>query len=168
MPSSVTHSYFSVDVYNRIDKNIKNKLKNNIEDLKTFSQGPDPYFFYDFHLTKRSKEIYKINYSMHHKKINDYFLSLINYINDKKYYSNGQVMAYLYGHICHFVLDSNADIAILPIWDICGFKKEARINFPGTISDENWTWKLKDYKGFEQEMMKTREWIVSSNRENQQ
>lgn len=41
MPSSVTHSYFSVDVYNRIDKNIKNKLKNNIEDLKTFSQGPD-------------------------------------------------------------------------------------------------------------------------------
>lgn len=70
--------------------------------------------------------------------------------------------------ICHFVLDSNADIAILPIWDICGFKKEARINFPGTISDENWTWKLKDYKGFEQEMMKTREWIVSSNRENQQ
>ncbi len=106
MPSSVTHSYFSVDVYNRIDKNIKNKLKNNIEDLKTFSQGPDPYFFYDFHLTKRSKEIYKINYSMHHKKINDYFLSLINYINDKKYYSNGQVMAYLYGHICHFVLDT--------------------------------------------------------------
>ena len=82
MPSSVTHSYFSVDVYNRIDKNIKNKLKNNIEDLKTFSQGPDPYFFYDFHLTKRSKEIYKINYS------------------------NGQVMTYLYGHICHFVLDT--------------------------------------------------------------
>lgn len=43
---------------------------------------------------------------MHHKKINDYFLSLINYINDKKYYSNGQVMTYLYGHICHFVLDT--------------------------------------------------------------
>ncbi|MGM9946871.1 4-alpha-glucanotransferase [Floccifex sp.] len=69
--------------------------------------------------------------------------------------------------VCHFVLDSQADIAVLPLWDICGFKKEARINFPGTLSHENWTWKLKDFKNFEDEMMKTREWIVSSNRLNQ-
>ncbi|MGN1276320.1 MAG: 4-alpha-glucanotransferase [Floccifex sp.] len=69
--------------------------------------------------------------------------------------------------VCHYVLDSQADIAVLPLWDICGFKKEARINFPGTLSDENWTWKLKDFKNFEEEMMKTKEWIVSSNRLNQ-
>ncbi|MGM9912182.1 4-alpha-glucanotransferase [Floccifex sp.] len=66
--------------------------------------------------------------------------------------------------VCHYVLDSNADVAVLPIWDICGFKQEARINLPGTCSNDNWTWKLKDYKNFEDEMMKTREWILSSNR----
>ena len=30
----------------------------------------------------------------------------INYINEMNYYYNEQVMAYLYGQICHFVLDS--------------------------------------------------------------
>ena len=51
MPSSVTHSYFASDVYNKF----KNKSKINLNYLKVFGQGPDPYFFYDFHLlAKRS------------------------------------------------------------------------------------------------------------------
>ena len=106
MPSSVTHSYFTQDVYNNLDENIKTKLKNNIEDMKVFGQGPDPYFFYDFHLTRRSKEIFKINAAMHHSKVNEHFISIIKYINDKDYYDNAQVISYLYGQICHFVLDS--------------------------------------------------------------
>jgi hypothetical protein len=71
-----------------------------------FGQGPDPYFFYDFHLTKRSKVAYKINSSMQHTKINGHFLKLINYINNNGDYSNSEVMAYLYGQICHFTLDT--------------------------------------------------------------
>lgn len=106
MPSSVTHSYFCTDVFNKCNKNIKNKLKDNINYFKIFGQGPDPYFFYDFHLTKRSKEIYKINRAMQHTKINKHFVKLINYINNNNYYYNSQVMAYLYGQICHFVLDT--------------------------------------------------------------
>lgn len=106
MSSSVTHSYFSIDVYDKVNKNVREGLKHNTRELKVFAQGPDPYFFYDFHLTKRSKRIYEINYSMHHKKVNDHFLSLINYINDKDYYSNCQVMAYLYGQVCHYALDT--------------------------------------------------------------
>lgn len=66
--------------------------------------------------------------------------------------------------VCHFALDSDADLAILPIWDICGYKEEARINFPGTVSDDNWTWKLKDFKVFPSELMKTKEWIKNAGR----
>lgn len=106
MPSSVTHNYFSHDVYNKLSNNIRKKIKPCFNEYKVFSQGPDPFFFYDFHLTKKSKEIFKINHAMQHLLINKHFLFLINYINDKKYYSNSMVMAYLYGQICHFVLDT--------------------------------------------------------------
>lgn len=106
MPSSVTHSYFCEDVLNKCNKTVKNKLHNHENFFKVFGQGPDPYFFYEFHLTKRSKEIYKINKAMQHTKINKHFIKLINYINDDKYYDNSQVMAYLYGQICHYTLDT--------------------------------------------------------------
>ena len=66
--------------------------------------------------------------------------------------------------LCQFALDSNADTVILPIWDICGYKEEARINTPGTVSNKNWTWKLKDFKIFPDKVMKTKEWIEKSNR----
>jgi len=106
MPSSVTHGYFCEDVYNTCNENVKNKLKNNMNFFKVFGQGPDPYFFYDFHLSRKSKNVHKINRAMQHSKVNKHFIKLINYINEKNYYSNDQVMAYLYGQICHFVLDS--------------------------------------------------------------
>ena len=108
MPSSNTHGYFCEDVYDKVNKNIKNKLNGNINYFKVFGQGPDPYFFYDFHLTKKSKHVHKINIAMQHSKINKHFVRLINYINGKNYYDNDQVMAYLYGQICHFTLDSTA------------------------------------------------------------
>lgn len=106
MPSSVTHSYFSMDVYNKLNKNLKDKLKDNKEWLKTFGQGPDPYFFYDLHLSRRSKKIFKINFAIQHTKINEHFFNLINYINEKNYNNNFYVLSYLYGNICHFALDT--------------------------------------------------------------
>ena len=66
--------------------------------------------------------------------------------------------------LCQYALDTDADTVILPIWDICGFKEEARINTPGTVSNKNWTWKLKDFKTFPDKVMKTKEWIEKSNR----
>ncbi len=108
MPSSMTHSYFCVDVYNKLDQKIKKNISKYIPLLKAFAQGPDPYFFYDFHLTRRSKKVFEMDRAMQHTKINEHFLSLINYINKKKYYSDPFVMSYLIGQICHYSLDSTA------------------------------------------------------------
>ena len=66
--------------------------------------------------------------------------------------------------ICHFAIDSKADTVILPIQDICGYKGNARINTPGTCTDQNWTWKLKDFKTFPDELMKTRPWLEQAGR----
>ena len=106
MPSSNTHGYFCEDIYDKVNNNVKIKLKDYVNYFKVFGQGPDPYFFYDFHLSNRSKRVQKINKAMQHSKVNKHFIRLINYINEKNYYDNGQVMAYLYGQICHFALDS--------------------------------------------------------------
>lgn len=55
MPSSVTHSYFASDVYNKF----KNKSKINLNYLKVFGQGPDPYFFMIFIFLERLKKYTK-------------------------------------------------------------------------------------------------------------
>lgn len=106
MPSSMTHGYFCEDVGKKVNIDVKKVLKKHINYFKVFGQGPDPYFFYNFHLTKKSKYTYLINKTMQHSKINVHFIRLINYINEKDYYYNPEVMTYLYGQICHFVLDS--------------------------------------------------------------
>lgn len=66
--------------------------------------------------------------------------------------------------VCQFALDSDADLVILPVWDICGYKEEARINTPGTVSNKNWTWKLKDFKVFPDQFTKVAPWIKKSER----
>lgn len=102
----MAHGYFCMDVIDKVNRNVKDKINDNINYFKVFGQGPDPYFFYDFHLTRRSKIVHKINKAMQHSKVNEHFTKLINYINENNYYSNSQVVTYLYGQICHFVLDS--------------------------------------------------------------
>ena len=57
MPSSITHDYFCKDVYNKIK--IKDKII--LNDFCSFGEGPDPYFFYNFHLTNKAKNVHKIN-----------------------------------------------------------------------------------------------------------
>ena len=53
MPSSVTHSYFAIDVYDTLPSLCQDRIKNNLEYLKMFSQGPDPFMFYNFFLGKK-------------------------------------------------------------------------------------------------------------------
>lgn len=131
MPSSNTHNFFCNDVYGNINKNIQYKLKDNINYFRVFGQGPDPYFFYNFHLTRRSKTVYKINQLMQHSKVNEHFVRLINYINENTFYDNGQVIAYLYGQICHFVLDSTVHPFIIYCSGIYDEKKPETYKYNG-------------------------------------
>jgi 4-alpha-glucanotransferase len=39
---------------------------------------------------------------------------------------------------------SVSDLCIIPLQDYLDLGGEARINFPGTLSDSNWTWRTKD------------------------
>lgn len=104
MPSSMTHHYFMQDIYNKLDSNIKNKI--NINDAKTFAQGPDIFYFYNLCLGRKSNK-YRINGNYIHKhNVNLYFENIINYIVNNNLKYNKQCLSFLYGSIAHFVLDS--------------------------------------------------------------
>ena len=66
--------------------------------------------------------------------------------------------------VCHYLIDCEADFVILSLWDVCGYSEEARINRPGLETDLNWSWKLKNFKTFPAELMKTRPWLEQAGR----
>lgn len=68
MPSSVTHSYFAVDVYNKLNNKSKNKIEGNVNKLKTYSLGTDPYMFYNLFIGKKNKKISNIQKINHTTK----------------------------------------------------------------------------------------------------
>ncbi len=45
MPSTITHAYFALDVYERLDLDTKTFLYSEKQWLKTTGQGMDPTFF---------------------------------------------------------------------------------------------------------------------------
>lgn len=105
MPSSMTHTYFGIDVYKKLKKNTQAKLGDSLECFKLFCQGSDPFMFYHFLIGKKAKEVAKIQSMMHKSKTRDFFLAIVNYIYNNKLINNSEVMAYLYGYICHYYLD---------------------------------------------------------------
>lgn len=105
MPSSMTHTYFGLDVYKKLSTNSQEKIKNNLEYFKIFCQGSDPFMFYHFFIGNKAKEISQLQTTMHCSKTKDFFLATIKYIHQNKLNNNSEAMSYLYGHICHYYLD---------------------------------------------------------------
>lgn len=104
MPSSMTHTYFGIDVYNKLNKACQKKINNNLEYYKLFCQGTDPFMFYHFLIGKKAKEMGEIQKILHTTKTREFFITTINYINDNNL-NNTEVITYLYGYICHYFLD---------------------------------------------------------------
>ncbi|MDD6878769.1 MAG: zinc dependent phospholipase C family protein [bacterium] len=106
MPSTVTHSYFSMDVYEKLPLNRKIFLKDQKQNLKIFSQSMDPLNFYITLNFKKSKKVRSFANYFHSHKTNEFFINTINYIKYNYYKDNPQILAFLYGTIMHYVLDS--------------------------------------------------------------
>lgn len=106
MPSSITHGYIAKDVYEVLDKKIKNKFREfDLENYKTYSQGPDLYYFYNIVLpiNKRSREIIEFGHYMHNNKVNEFFINLSKRVKESK---NFQEFLFLIGLTTHYLADS--------------------------------------------------------------
>jgi 4-alpha-glucanotransferase len=51
-----------------------------------------------------------------------------------------------------YCMKCKARIVVITVQDVLGLDESARINLPGTTSDKNWSWKLKDFKDFKEQI----------------
>lgn len=100
MAGSITHTYFSKDIYSKLDTNTKSIIENSKESFKTFNQGFDVLFF-------AGKKYKKLGNYFHQNNTQLFFLNLVNYIRKNNLKGNPEVMSFLYGLICHYSLDLN-------------------------------------------------------------
>ena len=106
MASSITHGYFIMDVYDRLGIKSKELLLSNKELLKTAAQNMDVLFFYNIVNLKKGKKVRRFGDYFHDNKTFLFFETLINYIKYNNHQYNPEVMAFLYGMLSHYVLDS--------------------------------------------------------------
>lgn len=92
MPSYKTHSVHGEFILPQINKNIKI----NKEDIKTFCIGPDTMIGTD----------HKLFDYQHSNKTKEYFKFLLKLVKQNKLQENSEVMAFVYGQIDHYILDT--------------------------------------------------------------
>jgi len=59
----------------------------------------------------------------------------------KRYMSLTEAEGLVWG-VVRTAMSSVSDLCIIPVQDLLDLGGEARMNFPGTQSDRNWTWRL--------------------------
>ena len=107
MPATITHSLFSEDLFNRINTETKKRVESEKKAFIMFSQSTDPLMFYNIMSPKRGKRIRDLQYTFHADKTSIFFDNTIKYIKQNNYYKDPLVLAFLYGFISHYYLDSN-------------------------------------------------------------
>lgn len=105
MPSSATHAYIALDVYEKLNNKIKKTINYNIDDYKAYSQGMDVFYFYSilniFNI--KSFEVKKFGSYTHKNKTNKL---LINLINEIKKTQDNSCFLFLIGLVTHYISDS--------------------------------------------------------------
>ncbi len=106
MPSTMTHTYFIMDIYDRLPFQRREFLLHQIPVLKVFAQGMDPLYFYHLCSLKKGKRVREFGAYFHEHQTLQFFQTLINYIKYNDFQEDPEVMAFLYGMLSHYFLDS--------------------------------------------------------------
>ena len=105
MPATITHSYFTVDVYDILPDIIKDKI--DIDRFKMFGQGFDPIMFYNLFSILPGKKIRDKDHYFHTHDTRAFFINTLKTMKSKKLINDKDCVSFLCGFICHYVLDSN-------------------------------------------------------------
>lgn len=106
MPATATHAFFAEDVLKTLESKYQNLLRNNKKSFLMFAQSMDSMMFYQFLNFKKKGNLENFSYLFHTTKTNLFFKTLITTMKKEKSYQDPQTLAFVYGLICHFVLDS--------------------------------------------------------------
>lgn len=113
MAGTITHTYFVLDLYDKLSIKSKELLIDDKNSLKLFAQNNDVLFFYNELNYKKAKRIRMFGYRSQQIKVDEFFSTLINYIKYNNHQYNPQVISYLYGMLSHYVLDSTVNPYII-------------------------------------------------------
>lgn len=105
MPATITHSYFTIDVYDVLPDDIKKKIS--LSRFKMFGQAFDPIMFYNLFSILPGKKIRKKDDYFHQNKTRDFFINMLKIMREKNLTYDLECCSFLAGFICHYVLDSN-------------------------------------------------------------
>ena len=95
---------FSKEILKHLKKDELNRFNEKLDLYYTFAQSHDYLFYYTF--GKNKKEINRFGHHAHWNKTQDYLINIIKYIQETQQENNPELLAYLYGSITHYVLDT--------------------------------------------------------------
>lgn len=101
MPASYTHQYFGEEVLKKIsDKDVKTIIKNNLNYYNIGLQGPDILFFYQ---PLKKNSINDLGNRLHENIATEFFQYSLEILKNNY---DERALAYTFGAINHFILDS--------------------------------------------------------------
>ena len=106
MPSLITHNIFAKEVYSKLPDKIKDTFKKEKLIYQTFAQSHDILFYYKSPNIKKTKIINRLGKIGHRRNTQDYLLNIIKLIKEYHLQLYQPDIAYLYGAITHYILDS--------------------------------------------------------------
>jgi hypothetical protein len=142
MPNYKTHSIHGELVFKKITKKIDIEL----EEFKSYCIGPDSLILTDYKTTEKQ----------HSHKTKEYFENLINLIKNNNLQYNKEVMAFLYGQLDHFVLDSVMHPLIYYMTE--NKKHKHKIKAHGLV--ENWKDDYTSEKYNKKQMLYYKKWFI--------
>jgi hypothetical protein len=142
MPSYKTHSIHGEIVLDNLDT----KVEIQREDIKSFCMGPDALIATDSKTFKKQ----------HVYNVKEYFEKLLKEIKRNKLYDNSEVMAFLYGQLDHFVLDSVMHPLIYYMTE--NKKHKHKIKAHGLV--ENWIDDYTSEKYNKKQMLYYKKWFI--------
>ncbi len=85
----------------------------------------------------------------------------------EKDHINNHINSYeidIHWRLIDHALQSGSRRTIIPIQDILGLNEASRFNKPGALSNENWSWRLKDFQLTSELKLKIRDLTLQNNR----
>lgn len=118
MPLITTHNYFAKEVLEKTNTSITNTFKDKQNFYELFAQGFDPFIFFEFFKLKK----FDLQGYCHRNDTDTFFLNYIRKIKEHNFQNTPSVLAALYGHLTHYILDSTAHPYI--VYKTGEYKKE--------------------------------------------
>lgn len=109
MPAFFSHFLCGEESLKFIDKTeIKNTVDKHKNTFVLGTQGPDFFYFHRIHFWTDKGSLYYIGTLFHKEIISQFFELSLDYIMNRPDSEKEVLLAYLYGYVCHYALDTEA------------------------------------------------------------